>query len=284
MHAGASAYSFNYNPPIRAEDLSPRSASPLSSPSTSQPHARSPEPFVTPDTGSFQKLPTPEAQSRQLWERNSESSFTIHEIHEADVEHDSDDALSVVHPDNYEDALSDVETPSIPEKPLIPNDLDTHLLADVLEQLNCDGERESWKQKERRQRRKKRMNSGSIHKRTLSQSIGSDTDDEDIQPPLLDDVTEPGVSARRLRRKMDGDRTSLIFDDPPQRILELDEPESEIEGQMNVIPPDVDPDVEEVLMQSLPYYEGDSDSMMELDSDDDHISVLTSSRISMPTP
>ncbi|KAI9731072.1 MAG: hypothetical protein M1818_007929 [Claussenomyces sp. TS43310] len=266
---------FSYHPSIRPEDLSPRSSSPSSDSSHGPTRSLSSESLVAPYTGSSQTTePTPKIRGQNGTGRNRNSTFTIEEMPESDVGRESDDAISVVHPDKYEDAASDAEPFRLPQKPMDPIDIDAHMLADDLEQLNCDGDRDTWKLKVRQQRRRRRMNSGSIHKRTLSQSIGSDTDDEDIQPPLLDDANEAGSSARRLRRKMEGERTSLIFDDPPQRILELEEPDSDVEGPMNVIPPDVDPDVEEVLMHALPYYDdGDSDSMMEIDSDDDLASL-----------
>ncbi|OBT50001.1 hypothetical protein VE04_09699 [Pseudogymnoascus sp. 24MN13] len=90
--------------------------------------------------------------------------------------------------------------------------------------------------KQRLLKRMKRLSSGSIHKRTLSQSIGSETDDEDIKPKT-------------------GERLSLIFDDPPQRIVECEEPES---GEDEVVQERI-PDMEEMLMLALPYYEMDTD-------------------------
>jgi hypothetical protein len=140
------------------------------------------------------------------------------------------------------------------------------MLADGLEKLDCNNhsdEREAWVKQERKKRRNKRLSAGSHHKRTLSQSIGSDTDDEDLQQF---DANEAGSSARRLRRKT-GERVSLIFDDPPQMIVELDEPESGDEvARMQVAEPDVDVGVEELGLHSLPYYDTDAYSM-EVDSE-----------------
>lgn len=110
------------------------------------------------------------------------------------------------------------------------------------------------------EKRRKRRSSSSVYKRSLAESIGSDNDDEDIQPVLFEGANEAGSSARRLRRKV-GDRTSLIFDDPPARIEELEEPES----------------CEEVVslgegegvgdLRELPYFVYVQD--MEVDSDED---------------
>ena len=54
-------------------------------------------------------------------------------------------------------------------------------------------------------------------------SIVRDMDDEDLQPVAFKGANEMGSSARRLRRKIKGERTSLIFDDPPPRIEDEDE-------------------------------------------------------------
>jgi hypothetical protein len=79
-------------------------------------------------------------------------------------------------------------------------------------------EREAWIKAQR----KKRLNSRSTYKRTLSQSIGSDTDDEDLQHV---DASQASSSERRLRRRK-ADGPSLIFDDALQVVLEADEPQS----------------------------------------------------------
>jgi hypothetical protein len=196
----------------------------------------------------------------------AEGNFTIEEMRDSDVQYDSDDALSVVQPDYYEDAES--ESPRERQPNPTTTNLDARILAHGFEKLDCNNhsdKREAWVKNERKLARKKRLSSGSIHKRTLSQSIGSDTDDEDLQQF---DANEADSSARRLRRKT-GDRASLIFDDPPQMIVELDEPESGDEvAPLQVAEPDVDVDIEELGLHSLPYYEMDTDSM-EVDSESD---------------
>jgi hypothetical protein len=264
---------FSYNPSnVRIEDLSPRSSTPSADLSSSRPRrSLSPDPY-----DSDRDLPKrPESPFQMVYY----NSFTILEMGESDIEQDSeDDDVSVMHPDTYEDAASASEAGSIvrphtPRKSAFINDLDARMLAHDLEALECsDNERELWKRKRRMQRRRNRLSSGSIHKRTLSQSIGSSTDEEDLQPQHVD-VSEAGSSARRLRRKMAGERTSLIFDEQPQRIIEEHEPESEVDVEaINMVVPDVDIDVEEVLRRALPYYsdsEADSDSSMDIDSDDE---------------
>ena len=95
--------------------------------------------------------------------------------------------------------------------------------------------------KRRAEKRQKRMSSGSIGKRTISESIGSDSDREDVQ---LLDAHEVGSSARRLRRRV-GDRRSLQFQDPPPpRIEELEEPPTSDDELL----------VGESLARELPYY------------------------------
>lgn len=72
--------------------------------------------------------------------------------------------------------------------------------------------RAEWLDNMRAKKRRKRRSGGDV---TLSESGGSDTDDEDIQPLAF----EGGTSARRLRREVG----SLIFDDPPPNIKESEE-------------------------------------------------------------
>jgi len=73
--------------------------------------------------------------------------------------------------------------------------------------------------------RKRRSHGSSIGKRTHSER--SDSDGEKDWTPLGDDVDVLGGSARRLRRRV-GDRRSLLTfqDPPPERIEELEEPDS----------------------------------------------------------
>lgn len=247
---------FKYNPSMRPEDISPRSSSPSSDSSGSPPRSLSSEPEI-PDT-------VPQTYSVKYSRVVTEGNFTIEELQDSDAHFESDDALSVVQPDQYEDAESDCARYPVPTT----NDLDARILAAGLEKLDCNNhsdEREAWIKEERKKRRSKRLSSGSIHKRTLSQSIGSDTDEEDLRQV---DANEAGSSARRLRRKT-GERGSLIFDDPPQMIAELDEPESGDDvARMQVAEPDVDVDVEELGLHLLPYYCMDTDSM-EIDSESD---------------
>ncbi|KAK4446790.1 hypothetical protein QBC34DRAFT_279672, partial [Podospora aff. communis PSN243] len=95
----------------------------------------------------------------------------------------------------------------------------------------------------RRQRQAKRRRRTKTGGRTISEALGSDSDEEDLR---LSNVRDPGSSARRLRRRTDH-RGKTAFEAPPLRISELEEPES--------------PD--DALAQELPYFEYRS---MEADS------------------
>jgi hypothetical protein len=107
--------------------------------------------------------------------------------------------------------------------------------------------------KTRLEKRRKRMSSGSIGKRSITESIGSDTDMEDLKVQYLD-ATQAGSSARRLRRKL-GNRQSLQFQDPPlPRIDQADEPDTSD-----------DEFLDDDALKELPYYTLDYITM-EIDS------------------
>jgi len=181
----------------------------------------------------------------------SEGNFTLEEFDEDDYEAFDSDAASIIRPFQYEDAESD-RARSVKEGDLDPGIL--HGIRDL--HFNSDeAEMQAYLERRREEKRRKRRSSGSVQKRSLAQSIGSDTDNEDLQPVLFD-ANEAGSSARRLRRRV-GERSSLIFDDPPARIEELEEPEY-CEEVFDV------PNEDQGLSQ-LPYYE----QVMEVDSEED---------------
>lgn len=224
---------FSYNPfqPLDLE-LSPRSSSPVSSEhstSSSEAEIDSPRPRSRSSSpGTHSTPPKTQIRTRIV----SEGNFTLEEFDDEDYDAFDSDAESIIRPHQYEDAESD-RARSIkaisPARELDPQIL--HGLRDV--DIHCAttneddalNEREAWLARMREEKRRKRRSSGSVQKRSLAQSIGSDTDEEDIQP-VFEGVNEAGSSARRLRRKVAGERTSLIFDDPPPKIDELEEPES----------------------------------------------------------
>jgi hypothetical protein len=166
-----------------------------------------------------------------------------------------DDRPGVVRPCAIEYAESDRSSSTSRNRP----EIDQKMMYN-LGNLNCsddssetdleEHEYHEFLLRRRAERRRKRMTSGSIGKRTISESIGSDTDREDLRSLL--GAEEAGSSARRLRRRV-GDRRSLQFTDPPPpRIDELDEPDSS-----------EDEIIGESLARELPYYEYVS---MEVDS------------------
>ncbi len=192
---------FRYNPSVRPEDISPRSSSsPSSDSSGSPPRSLSSEP-EEPD-----HLPpwTPIKQAKVV----AEGNFTIEEMRDSDFQADSDDDLSVVQPDGYEEAEPD----ATPSREHIPTSND-HEIHDLDQHID---EREAWVRERRRKRRRMDLRTQMHAQR---QSIGSDTDNDDLQQF---DISKAGSSARRLRRKK-GDMGSLIFDDHPRRITELHE-------------------------------------------------------------
>ncbi|KAB8293389.1 hypothetical protein EYC80_007709 [Monilinia laxa] len=228
---------FSYN---RPEDLSPRSTSPSSesSGSASPPRSESSQRAQSPISSPIHR------QSRVV----DKGNFTVEEITESDLEdYDYIEEL-IIRPHQYEDAESDRghTAPTSTPAELDPNFLDD---LDDLTTHDCPEDHEAWVQRNREERRRRRRSSATVQKRSLAQSIGSDTDDEDLQPDHLS-ANEAGSSARRLRRKTfnhGGDkRASLIFDDPPPRILELEEPDSCEEV--------IEDDTELDDLRELPYY------------------------------
>ena len=238
-------------------ELSPRSSSPASSvrsssSETDDPHPRSRSPSLGAQFASTP--PNPKVRMRFV----SEGNFILKEFDEQDYETFDSDVESIIRPHQYEDAESDRAHSARGNSP--GRDIDPAIIHQIRD-LHCDEsvtleERELWLERRREERRRKRRSSGSVQKRSLAQSIGSDTDDEDLQPVQFD-ANEAGSSARRLRRKVAGERSSLIFDDPPPRIDELEELES-CEEVVDVV------DDEQGLRQ-LPYYE----QVMDVDSDED---------------
>lgn len=159
----------------------------------------------SPEAGSpSEESDNPPVQTRTV----SDAEFTIEELPDGDVGYNTD--IEVIRPDNYEDADS------------AEVDVD---LSTKLGDMQCQDSENDVEEQLRRQRlRKKRWSSG-LFKRTYSQSLGSDTDNEDVETMDAQDV---GSSARRLRRRTrgPGDRSSLVFDDNSNNnIVEVEEPE-----------------------------------------------------------
>ena len=126
---------------------------------------------------------------------------------------------------------------------LCPSDSESSIDSD-----DSEAEYRGFLMKRREERRRKRMTTGHISKRTISESWGSDTDLEDVKDPSLNylGVEDPGSSARRLRRRVhvgEKQRSSLEFADPPPPRIE--------EG----FEPDSDDDIKEALAKELPLHD-----------------------------
>ena len=151
--------------------------------------------------------PTPVPNGRVV----THASFTVEELSDFG-ESDEDRHLAIL-PHAIEDAESDRSQSQSPTPPGIdksvlnkfqdlsygPDDDDDDDEVDLSDEVKAFIE---W---ERAERKKKRMTSGSITKRTISESIGSDTDLEDVKIDTAANLTPS--NARRLRRKVD--RSSL---------------------------------------------------------------------------
>ncbi|KAE8448213.1 hypothetical protein EG329_009643 [Mollisiaceae sp. DMI_Dod_QoI] len=249
--------SFFYTPSARPADLSPRSSSPDSSVHASSSSGSPPRSLSSSPAATMSEFPPPR-RTRIV----AEGNFTVEEFADSDYEDWDSDDEDVIRPHQYEDAESD-RAPSV--KSVTRNDLDSRILSGF-KNLHCENEeeRELWLEKLRAEKRRRRRSSASVQKRTLSQSIGSDTDDEDLKPVIFEGANEAGSSARRLRRKV-GERTSLIFDDPPPRIDEEDEGPESVEEVVEIRDDDEDEDgnVDKDLRE-LPYW-----YIQEMDVDSD---------------
>lgn len=206
-------------------------------------------------------------------------NFTLSELrarsnHDSDAASDEEDGLSVVLPSKYSDAASSPPRESILAQHLGPSHhypspppteaISGDDLADEFGNLACDPEREAYERERRRQqaiKMMKRRSAGSYGKRSIAMSMGSDTDDEDVRTELGHEEQHDYDSAsglRRLRRRtLEGNnRASLLFDDPPQRIPEMEEPETDAEHHDTWSPPRRVPDVQQGMGwgNELPYW------------------------------
>ena len=194
-----------------------------------------------------------------------EFNFTIEEIKEGDMENLS--YQEIIFPSSYSDPEdSDGGAEQKKARPSSQN-IGSKKFANLNDDEDDEEDeaddlvKEQFLSRMRAEKRRKRASSGSASKRTLSESIGSDTDDEDMQPGTFLEANQPGSSARRLRRKIGG-RTSLIFDDPPERIDEIDEPDS-CEELVNMdvdIPGGAGGEATRNLGEELPFYIQEDDS------------------------
>ncbi|KAL2268324.1 hypothetical protein VTJ83DRAFT_3170 [Remersonia thermophila] len=254
---------FHHHPAARTihpDQLSPRTTSSSSpAPSTSPSDLEDSEEDDDVPNTSGMSPPSPDPPSPQQTRIGQVVAVTGLVIEELSDFGDSDDERAgVVRPCAIEYAESDRSRSGSRTRP----EIDSKMMYNLCN-LNCGGDSSSsdldedeyqeFLIKRRAERRRHRMSSGSLGKRTLRESIGSDTDREDIRSMIAAGIEEAGSAARRLRRRV-GDRRSLQFQDPPPpRIDELDEPDSSEDEIL----------IGEVLARELPYYEYVS---MEVDS------------------
>jgi hypothetical protein len=171
----------------------------------------------------------------------------------------------VIRPYQYEDAESEKACSVKSSGGRSKTDLDAIL--DGVRGLSYgngeEDEYERWLQRERTRKMSKRRSSGT--KRTITESVGSDTDNEDFQSAMLEGVNELGSSARRLRRKV-GERSSLIFD--PPSIKEVDEEPENYEEVVEIEDNDEDGGNGQYVDKELPYYRYVQEDM-DIDSDEE---------------
>ncbi|KAK3321544.1 hypothetical protein B0H66DRAFT_173836 [Apodospora peruviana] len=254
---------FNFTRAINPNQLSPQSSSSSAvSDSESEASDTAPSRPITPARA--RPAPTPPAGQGQGQGRRTgrivtqvQAAFTVEEL--SDFEDSEDERLDVIRPHAIEYAESDRSR----SRSRHPPEIDPSIMQN-LGRLQCssdsdesdvdEAEYRDFITKRREEKRRRRMTSGSIGKRTITESIGSGSDREDLKPFLGAD--EVGSSARRLRRRVDNRRSLQFQDPPPPRIEELDEPESS----------DDDILISETLARELPYYEIESYLSMEIDS------------------
>ncbi|KAH7395585.1 hypothetical protein BKA64DRAFT_745783 [Cadophora sp. MPI-SDFR-AT-0126] len=220
--------------------------------------------------------PVPEAEESEddnlgISKKSMDFNFTIEEIKDSDI--DKLGHHETVWPSSYSDAEESEAITSRGHSPFPSQHFGSKLKSFDIADEEDDSDDEEVEDFARQEfflkaraaaRRAKRASATSgVSKRTLSESIGSDSDIEDMEPGSFLEANQPGSSARRLRRKMGG-RTSLVFDDPPERIDEIDEPDSE-EGIVDMEDVDFEggaaSDKSKGWGDELPFYMQEDDSL-----------------------
>ncbi|KAI0891481.1 hypothetical protein F4806DRAFT_303915 [Annulohypoxylon nitens] len=238
---------FSYTRAPRPEEISPRSSNSSSEESDES---------ADPPRSLFSDVPTkiPPQHLEKVAIQIEQASFYIEELNDDYFLNCEDDHLDVIRPYAVEYANSDRSR----SRSRPPPDMDPAVMAGI-ENLNTfedsdtdidhnDEEFILQLQKSRKERRLRRMTSGSLSKRTVSER-GSDSDREDVLPYYEGNETGP---TRRMRRKVD--RSSIQFTGAlPERIEELKEPNSDDEIIL---------DDAEVFARELPYW-----TLMDVDSE-----------------
>lgn len=228
--------SFNFSRAIDPDQLSPQSratASATSSDSDDDPGPdslpRSMQPSPSPSRSAF----PPSARPGRI---ATNPNLIIEEMSDgSDNDHDN-----VGVPVIYPDAIEYAESERSRSRSRRHREVNESVMYN-LGQLNCSDDSDSTDMEEaehreilrrqREERRRKRMTSGSIGKRTFSESIGSDSDRDDPRDcKRFFSADDFGSScARRIYRRVgDRRRSSVQVSDPlpPPRIDEIEEPDS----------------------------------------------------------
>lgn len=242
---------FNFGGQIRDHQLSPRSTSPSASSSDSDSSDNDSVASEQPEVSA------PSPQRITVTRVTHSATFVVEEM--GNFEDDDEERCGALRPDHFEYPDSDRSR----SRSRNPPEIDQTVMY-KLRNLDCSDEsdesdlddNDDYQQfliRSRLERRRKRMSSGSIGKRSITESIGSDTDIEDLRAQYLD-ASQAGSSARRIRRKL-GNRHSLQFQDPPlPRIDQADEPDTSD-----------DEFIDDDALKELPYYTLDYITM-EIDS------------------
>ncbi|OIW26527.1 hypothetical protein CONLIGDRAFT_683501 [Coniochaeta ligniaria NRRL 30616] len=242
---------FNFGRQVRGPQLSPRSTG--SSAASSDSESSDSDSVVSEQPEASAPSPRPITITRI----SHNATFVVEEM--GNFEDGDEERLCALRPDYFEYPESDRSRSRSRNPPEIDQtvmykfrNLDCSDESDAPD-LSDDDDYQKFLIRSRQERRRKRMSSGSIGKRSITESIGSDTDMEDLKVQFLD-ASQAGSSARRLRRKL-GNRQSLQFQDPPlPRIDQADEPETSD-----------DEFLDDDALKELPYYTLDYITM-EIDS------------------
>ncbi|KAI1453905.1 hypothetical protein F4805DRAFT_353240 [Annulohypoxylon moriforme] len=240
---------FSYTRAPRPEEISPRSSNSSSEESDS---SASPPQSPLSDIPKFRHQHVEKVAAAI---RIEQATFSIEELSDDCSLNSEDDHLNVLRPYAFEYANSDRSR----SRSRPPPDMDPAVMTGIenlntFEDSDADIDRDDEEfirqlQKTREERRLRRMKSGSLSKRTVSER-GSDSDREDVLPYYEGNETGP---TRRMRRKV-GDRISIQFTGAlPERIEELKEPNSDDEIIL---------DDAEIFARELPYW-----TLMDVDSE-----------------
>jgi len=250
IRAAAGGAAFNLGRQVRHNQLSPQSisssASSTDSDSSDGESITSAQPEASP----------PMHRSIPAMRATQKATFVVEEM--GNFEDDDEDRPSALRPDHFEYAESDRSR----SRSRNPPEIDQTVMykfgkldcSDDSDETDCDDDDyQKFILRQRMEKRRKRMSSGSIGKRSITESIGSDTDMEDLKVPYIDAV-QAGSAERRVRRKV-RNRQSLLFQEPPlPRIDQAEEP-----------PTSDDEFLDDDALKELPYYTLDYITM-EIDS------------------